>query len=824
MRKIVLLVVSMATAVLLACGALAPVLAPPAAASSCGSSWSIVPSPTLFDAPRAIAPVGSDDIWIVGSRRDNAILSTGAAHWDGNGWTMISTPNRTTGGYSENVLNGADALGSNNVWSVGYSGVGGTYKTLIERWDGSRWRIVQSPNVGASSNTLTGVDAIARNQVWAVGYRRHGAHRETLVLRWNGTSWLAVTSPNPGMASNALLAVAAVSGNNVWAVGYKRGSAGHRSLLLRYDGTSWKQVAVPALGDGDNVLTGVSATSGNNVWVAGYYVNGTQYRPLTLHYDGSAWETLLRDAQGGPVSATLDVYASSASDVWTVGFQYRLAQNDLVASSWHWDGSTSTAFSNAVAKSATKSEMLAVTEAPGLPQQVWAAGQPANVETICPAGNSPALSSTQEKVGAPSDEPVRASRATSSASAEASTSAAATVPAESTAPAGSTRPLATGLGVEAVNKAEEAGLSEFTRTYGAIVTDFDNDGLKDIFLGRHGSAPRLYLDDGNGHFSESNEGAWNQRDRHGCDAADVNGDGLKDIYCAVGALHGSGTKLNELYIQQPNNTFVDRGAQYGGSEPFGRGRSATFVNADNNAFPDLFVVNETDRGDGLPSPNRLFTNQGGSAFKYNSERGLEFEGDGGAAYEVDFNKDGWQDLFVDTLSSSRVAAPLRVYRNDRGERFINVAGQVGLGHSVSDVTVANLNGDQWPDVIEVLPEELRVLLNEQGKFSLAFSTPLQYGVSVAAGDINGDGRQDLYVLRGEDSTGENAPDQVYVNAGNGENFSPMSSIPYTKEGEAESVWPIDYDRNGLTDFLVLNGAGARSNLGPVQLIAFFRTS
>jgi hypothetical protein len=98
------------------------------------------------------------------------MLSTGAAHWDGNGWTMISTPNRT-GGSSENILSGADALGSNNVWSVGYSGAGGRYKTLIERWDGSHWRIVQSPNVGASSNTLTGVDAIARNQVWAVGYR-----------------------------------------------------------------------------------------------------------------------------------------------------------------------------------------------------------------------------------------------------------------------------------------------------------------------------------------------------------------------------------------------------------------------------------------------------------------------------------------------------------------------------------------------------------------------------------------------------------------------------------------------------------------------------
>jgi hypothetical protein len=791
----------------------------------------MVPSPTRFDAPRAIAAVASEDIWLVGNRRDDTTLSTGAAHWDGNGWTMIATPNRRTpGGYSENVLSGADALGTNNVWAVGYSlyqgsNVTNSYRTLVERWDGGRWRIVQSPNVGAGSNTLTGVEAIKRDLVWAVGYTRHGRHRETLAMRWNGRSWLAVRSPNPGTSSNALLDVAGVSGNSVWAVGYKRASAGHRSLLLRYDGTSWKQVSVPTLGSGDNVLTSVSVTSGNNVWVAGYFVDGTQYRPLMLHYDGKTWETALRADGGGSVSATLDTYASSASDVWTVGFRYRPARNDFAASSWHWDGSASTAFSNAIAQSSAKSEMLAVSKVSALSRRVWAAGQPANVETICPAESASALSATQENVGSATDEPVRASEATSSAPAEPSALAASSAPA-ATATAGSTAPLASGLGVRAVDKAEEAGLYEFTRTYGAVVTDFDNDGQKDIFLGRHGSAPRLYLNGGDGHFSESNERTWGQRDRHGCDAADVNSDGLKDIYCAVGALHGSGTKLNELYIQQPNNTFVDRGAQYGVSEPFGRGRSATFVDADGDDFPDLFVANETDRGDGLPSPNRLFVNRGGSAFKYRPGHGLEFEGEGGAAQEADFNRDGWEDLFVDArgFSGSRAVEPLRVYRNDRGKQFTNVAEQVHLRHSVSDLTVANLNADRWPDVVEVMPDKLRVLLNEKGRFSLAFSTPLRYGVSVAAGDVNGDDRRDLYVLRGENSSGENAPDQVYINNGTGKNLSRMSSVPSTRRGEAESVWPIDYDRNGLTDFLVLNGADSRSNLGPVQLIAFFRTS
>jgi hypothetical protein len=74
-------------------------------------------------------------------------------------------------------------------------------------------------------------------------------------------------------------------------------------------------------------------------------------------------------------------------------------------------------------------------------------------------------------------------------------------------------------------------------------------------------------------------------------------------------------------------------------------------------------------------------------------------------------------------------------------------------------------------------------------------------------------------MGGKSATSTNAPDQVYLNDGTGNNFSSMSSIPSTSDGAAESVWPIDHDSNGLTDFLVLNGDGEAQ--GPVQLIAFF---
>jgi hypothetical protein len=84
----------------------------------------------------------------------------------------------------------------------------------------------------------------------------------------------------------------------------------------------------------------------------------------------------------------------------------------------------------------------------------------------------------------------------------------------------------------------------------------------------------------------------------------------------------------------------------------------------------------------------------------------------------------------------------------------------------------------------------------------------------------GDDRPDIYVLRGDKDA--NPPDRVYLNNGNGTGFTHMSSIPSTNKGQADFVAPIDYDGNGLTDLLVLNGTAAAP--GPVQLIAFFPAS
>ena len=64
----------------------------------CGTSWSTLASSEHIKKPRAIAPIASNDIWVVGSTRKNEdLIRTGAEHWDGSSWALSPTPDVGTG-------------------------------------------------------------------------------------------------------------------------------------------------------------------------------------------------------------------------------------------------------------------------------------------------------------------------------------------------------------------------------------------------------------------------------------------------------------------------------------------------------------------------------------------------------------------------------------------------------------------------------------------------------------------------------------------------------------------------------------------------------
>ena len=76
-------------------------------------------------------------------------------------WTAVATPN--VGSSLPNALNGVSALSPTSAWSVGhsYSGALAAYRTLVERWNGTGWSVVPSPNATSAYNELYDVAALS---------------------------------------------------------------------------------------------------------------------------------------------------------------------------------------------------------------------------------------------------------------------------------------------------------------------------------------------------------------------------------------------------------------------------------------------------------------------------------------------------------------------------------------------------------------------------------------------------------------------------------------------------------------------------------------
>jgi len=291
-----------------------------------GSAWKTVPSANPAGPLRShylagVAAVSAHDIWAVGFY-DNGGSGTRTLieRWNGTSWKAIKSPNVGAG---NNFLLAVTATSSGSAWAVGHYLKGTTNQTLVEHWDGKTWKVIKSPSPGGptSSSILTGIAATSGHNAWAVGGITSGTVSRTLVMRWSGTSWKVIKSPE--VVGSFLEGVAATSAGNAWAVGYSAQGAASQTLIEHWNGTSWKRVKSPNPGGSthSNGLTGVAVTSGHHAWAVGQYSAGTVYKTLVEHWDGTSWKRLKSANPGGPAESRflISVAAQSAGDVWAVG-------------------------------------------------------------------------------------------------------------------------------------------------------------------------------------------------------------------------------------------------------------------------------------------------------------------------------------------------------------------------------------------------------------------------------------------------------------------------------------------------------------------------
>src|SRR5258705_3604571 len=107
-------------------------------------------------------------------------------------------------------------------FAVGVADTSNTSYRLAERWNGSKWTAVTTPNpTGATNSQFTGVHCRTSTSCVAVGqYGTAALHTKTLVERWNGSAWSINASPNPaGIAVTGLAGVHCPSATFCVAVG-----------------------------------------------------------------------------------------------------------------------------------------------------------------------------------------------------------------------------------------------------------------------------------------------------------------------------------------------------------------------------------------------------------------------------------------------------------------------------------------------------------------------------------------------------------------------------------------------------------------------------
>jgi hypothetical protein len=137
-------------------------------------------------------------------------------------------------------------------------------------------------------DSLTAVQAYSATDAWAIGvtndFDQTPSGFRTLIERWDGTKWSRVHTPNSKQTVWDVLAdVVVLSPDDAWAVGTENFD-NYKDLVLHWDGSSW---TIQDDGTTDAYLTSVTATGPNDVWAAG----STNYigRGLVMHWDGSSW-------------------------------------------------------------------------------------------------------------------------------------------------------------------------------------------------------------------------------------------------------------------------------------------------------------------------------------------------------------------------------------------------------------------------------------------------------------------------------------------------------------------------------------------------------
>lgn len=344
---------------------------------------------------------------------------------------------------------------------------------------------------------------------------------------------------------------------------------------------------------------------------------------------------------------------------------------------------------------------------------------------------------------------------------------------------------------------------------GVAVGDINGDDLPDLYFVGNQVPNKLYLNKGDFQFEDISEqagvagtGTW----ATGVTMADVNGDGLLDIYVSQVGDYKEAKGANQLFINQGDLTFVDQASKYG-LDFVGFSTQAAFFDYDRDGDLDMYLLNHS-----IKNP---------------------------AVFAQSTGRTNADELGGDRLFQSQLA--------QGSEKYVDVTSQAGIYSSALGfglgLAISDLNNDGWPDIYvsnDFTENDYLYTNNQDGTFTEGLEQQItytsRYSMGNAADDLDNDGLSEIITTDmlpsdpeiwqmsvGEDKTDvydiklnfgyahQYVRNTLQKNLGNG-SFSDVSLMAGTFATDwSWAPLAFDMDNDGLLDLHISNGIYKRPN-------------
>ncbi len=378
--------------------------------------------------------------------------------------------------------------------------------------------------------------------------------------------------------------------------------------------------------------------------------------------------------------------------------------------------------------------------------------------------------------------------------------------------------------------AANIGLNYKCQAGGSIVDDFNNDGYPDIVLSSWSPSEhmRYYRNNGNGSFTDVSDSSWLGYLTGGLNMmqTDYNNDGLKDIFVLRGGWKGTFGKMpNSLLRNNGDGTFTDV-TKESGMLSFHPTQTATWADFNNDGWLDVFIGNETTPGDELHPCELYINNKNGTFSETAANAGCAFTEFVKGVTSGDYNNDGLADIFISTLNGKKILLKNESVKNG-AVKFEDVSRQAGLTNNLSRTFPTwfwDYDNDGWLDILVcgyefteslayyAAAEATNTPVNNAGKIFLFRNkhdgtfedVSAQVGLNKIAfamgsnfGDIDNDGYLDFYLGTGNPNLKSAIPNKLFKNI-QGVSFLDVTTsarVGNLQKGHGVSFADLDNDGN-----------------------------